>query len=85
MKLGFTLQSTVELDTEIAFESPLVIESYFRVGQSDDPSREQLTSSYSEIQYLGDREHFEKTGEKKFTKKYRDGQPDVDTGEEQES
>lgn len=34
MRLGFTLQVTLALDTQRAFEAPLVLESVVRVGQS---------------------------------------------------
>jgi hypothetical protein len=37
MHLGFTVVVTIELDLQIAFESPLVLEPLVRVGVSSDP------------------------------------------------
>jgi len=37
MRVGFTLRATVELDIDMSFESPLVLEGMIRVGQSENP------------------------------------------------
>ncbi len=54
MRVGFTLIATVELDTEIGFEAPLVLEAAFRVGQSESPRDESLTALDVEIQHRAD-------------------------------
>ncbi len=43
MKLGFVTVVTVELDPEIGFDSPLVLEAAITVGQSERPLRRTLT------------------------------------------
>jgi hypothetical protein len=35
MRLGFTVIATVELDTQMGFENPLVLEAFIRVGEAD--------------------------------------------------
>ncbi len=67
MRLGFFLTATVELDTEIGFESPLVLESIIRVGQNIQPDtegNEGFTGEFVEIRHEGDYEVFEETGER---------------------
>jgi hypothetical protein len=59
MRVGFTLIATVELDTEIGFEAPLVLEAAFKVGQSESPPDELLTALDVEIQHRADENHKE--------------------------
>jgi hypothetical protein len=49
MRLGFLTVVTVELDTQLGFESPLVLEATFRVGQSLYPPDEELDAVSSEL------------------------------------
>lgn len=49
MRLGFIVTATVELDTEMGFEGPLVLEATFRVGQSEDPTKWELSDQDSEL------------------------------------
>jgi hypothetical protein len=51
MKLGFTVNLTLELETDIGFDSPLVLEGRMRVGQSNDPTRHELTTNDLEIKH----------------------------------
>src|SRR5262245_35559669 len=37
MRLGFTVIATVELDTQMGFEGPLVLEAFVRVGEANRP------------------------------------------------
>jgi len=43
MRLGFTILATVELDTEMGFEGPLVLEAFVRVGEADQPARRKFS------------------------------------------
>lgn len=74
MRLGFVMVTTVELDTEIGFEAPLVLEADIRVGRMYEPELEtrnpELTGTYLEMKHTGDRELFDETGEKKITTHY---------------
>lgn len=88
MHLGFIVVATVELDTEIGFEGPLVLEAQIRVGTSSDPAkrRPEIAGEFTEIQHSGDREYFDKTGEKQITTRYvtkRQAQPDDDSEKEE--
>lgn len=49
MRLGFIMVATLELDTELVIEAPMVLESVVRLGESFDPTDEELTGSYTEI------------------------------------
>lgn len=49
MRLGFTVVTTLELDLEIAFEAPLVLEKTIRVGQSEDPESYVITAPDRDI------------------------------------
>ncbi len=49
MRLGFIMTATVELDTEMGFEGPLVLEATIRVGQSEDPTEWELSHPSSEL------------------------------------
>lgn len=71
MRLGFLVVATVELDVEMGFEGPLVLETGIRVGQMDDPdAREpQLTGEYLEIQHKGDIGKLEDSGERSVSTK----------------
>jgi hypothetical protein len=51
MHLGFALLATVELDTEIGFDGPLVLEAMVRVGQSEDPTEENLSALDVELKH----------------------------------
>lgn len=51
MRLGFTVVATVELDVELGFESPLVLEAEVRVGQSLDPTEETLSALDVQIKH----------------------------------
>ena len=53
MRLGFTTVFTVELDTEIGFEAPLVLEATIRVGQAAEPLDEEITALDVELQHKG--------------------------------
>lgn len=44
MHLGFTLQATVELDTLMVQDVPLVLEATINTGQANSPSTHQLTT-----------------------------------------
>ncbi len=64
MRLGFTVIATVELDTEIAIEGPLVLIGTFRVGQSDEPPEERLSALDVELRHsASDRKHKEQEEE----------------------
>lgn len=90
MRLGFITVATVELDTEIGFEGPLVLEAFIRVGTAADPTRRhpELDGEYVEIQHKGDLERFEKTGEKKisttYVKKHHEPEEDAEGDEKEE-
>jgi hypothetical protein len=43
MRLGFLVIATVELDTQMAVEAPLVLEGSIRFGQANDPTQEVIT------------------------------------------
>jgi len=49
MRLGFTVQATVELDTELGFESPLVLEAFVRVGEANRSSTRKFSRQAEEI------------------------------------
>ncbi len=49
MRLGFVVTATVEMDTELGFEGPLVLEATIRVGQSEDPTEWELSHPSSEL------------------------------------
>lgn len=49
MRLGFTVVLTVELDLEIAFQTPLVLEKTIRIGQSEDPQTHTITAPDDDI------------------------------------
>lgn len=51
MKLGFTMTVTLELETDTAFEAPLVLEGMLRIGQSDDPTQREMTTTDVEIKH----------------------------------
>lgn len=77
MRLGFVVVATVELDTELAFEGPLVLEPIIRIGQSEDPQRRELTGPYGEMRGQGDREWFDEHDEKRLSDKvYEDKRMD---------
>lgn len=67
MHLGFVVTATIELDTEIGFEGPLVLESTIRVGQGLDKGTEDdpgYAGEYVEIRHEGDYESFDDSGER---------------------
>lgn len=43
MRLGFLLIATVELDTQMGMDAPLVLEGTIRLGQSDDPTQQEIS------------------------------------------
>jgi hypothetical protein len=43
MRLGFTVVATVELDTQMGFEGPLVLEAFIRVGEANRPQQRKLS------------------------------------------
>jgi hypothetical protein len=49
MRMGFTVTTTVALDTSIGYDAPLVLESTVRIGQSLRPSEGQLSAQDVEI------------------------------------
>lgn len=51
MHLGFLVVTTLELDTEIGFEGPLVLDATVRVGQSEEPSEESLSALDVELRH----------------------------------
>ena len=51
MRLGFTVAATIELDVEIGFEAPLVLEAFIRVGQADEPLDRTLSAADTEIKH----------------------------------
>ena len=57
MRLGFTVTATIELDTEIGFEAPLVLEGIVRVGQTTSPSDEELSVLDVEIRHRAESEN----------------------------
>lgn len=88
MRLGFTITATVELDTSIGFESPLVLEAGIEVGLSERPITGEYTGEYVHMTHEAEREHFDATGEKKVTTKYENRmvtQKDADETEEGDS
>jgi len=92
MRLGFILTATVELDTEIGFESPLVLESTIRVGQlshshaqDQDAADSEYTGEYIEIHHEGDYESFDKTGERNITTRRVVKQPENGTKEDNDA
>lgn len=76
LRLGFVVVVTVELDTEIGFEAPLVLEADIQVGQMYEPELEtrhsELAGDYVSMKHTGDRELFDETGEKQITTRYSD-------------
>ena len=65
MRLGFIVVATLELDTEIGFEGPLVLEAFVRVGQSDEPSEEEMTALDVELKHKATKEQLESLKEEK--------------------
>jgi hypothetical protein len=57
MRLGFTLQATVELDTDIGFEAPLVLEASIRVGQAETPADHALSALDVELEHRADEQN----------------------------
>jgi hypothetical protein len=53
MRLGFSVVFTVELDTEIGFEAPLVLEATIKVGQAEEPLDEEITALDVELRHKG--------------------------------
>lgn len=51
LRLGFTVTITVEMDTDVGFDSPLVLEGTFMVGQASDPIQRELTTKDVEIKH----------------------------------
>jgi hypothetical protein len=49
MRLGFTVVATVELDTQMGFEGPLVLEAFVRVGEANRPERRKFSRQPEEI------------------------------------
>lgn len=85
MKLGFTVVATIELDTDISFEGPLVLEAEIRVGTSNpdaNPRHPEILGEYGEIRHTGDRERFEETGEKHVETEYSVGRVEPKDEEE---
>ncbi len=60
MRLGFIMVATLELDTEVGFEGPLVLEAFVRVGQADEPSEEEMTALDVELKHKASEEQIEK-------------------------
>jgi hypothetical protein len=85
MKLGFIVVATIELDTDISFEGPLVLEAEIRVGRKNEASSRrnpELIGQYGEIRHKGDLEKFENTGERHVETEYAVGH--VEPKEEEE-
>jgi hypothetical protein len=51
MRLGFIVVATVELDTELSIESPLVLEGTIRIGQSERPETKTLSVKDVELKH----------------------------------
>ena len=51
MKLGFITVITLELDPEIGFDAPLVLEATVTVGQSLEPLKRTITTPDVEIRH----------------------------------
>jgi hypothetical protein len=49
MRLGFFVLATVELDTGVGFEGPLVLEAFVRVGEANRPSSRKFSRQPEEI------------------------------------
>jgi uncharacterized protein DUF4255 len=49
MRLGFVLIATIDLDTRVGFDVPLVLEATFRVDQVEEPEKRQLGEHPDEI------------------------------------
>ncbi|MBZ0288254.1 MAG: DUF4255 domain-containing protein [Anaerolineae bacterium] len=49
MRLGFTVIATVELDVQMGFEGPLVLEAFIRVGEADRPQKRKFSRQPEEI------------------------------------
>ena len=56
MRLGFTVVATVELDIELAFEAPLVLEAMIRVGQSEEPMEQTMSAMDVELEHRAKKE-----------------------------
>lgn len=54
MRLGFPLTATVELDTEMGFEAPLVLSATVQVGDSLTPKSRELNRVDIEIKHEGE-------------------------------
>lgn len=54
MKLGFPLTATLELDTEMGFEAPLVLDATVRVGQANTPRNRELDKLDVELKHKGE-------------------------------
>jgi hypothetical protein len=61
MRLGFLLVVTLELDLEIAIDTPLVLEKTLRFGQSEDPESERFSAKDTEFIQKGDPSKLPKT------------------------
>jgi hypothetical protein len=51
MRLGFTIRATLELELDMAFEAPLVLEGTIRIGQSEDPRTRELQAVDFEVKH----------------------------------
>jgi hypothetical protein len=51
MRLGFTIRATLELELDMSFEAPLVLEGTIRIGQSDDPRSRELQAVDLELKH----------------------------------
>jgi hypothetical protein len=49
MRLGFVVIATIDLDTRLGFDVPLVLEGTIRIGESEEPERWQLSGQPEEI------------------------------------
>lgn len=51
MRLGFTVRATLELELDMSFQAPLVLEGTIRIGQSDNPQSGELQSVDLELKH----------------------------------
>jgi hypothetical protein len=51
LRLGFTTCITLDMDIDVGFDSPLVLEGTFRVGEALDPTQRELTTKDVEIKH----------------------------------
>ena len=54
MRLGFTAQFTIDLDSQLVIEAPLVLEAVIRMGRSDNPGTKALSEQDVEVRHPKD-------------------------------